>query len=159
MGDERYEDDLSTPTEAELNECYGSKYLSAADLGDKKIRTRIAKVRKEAMRQQSGSERSRFVLYFTTLDKPMVLNATNKNALTDKLGTVPADWINTEIGLYIESTTFAGKPVKGLRLKVLSGPKKATPIAPTKTPTSTAEPVKTEAWDSEDPGNFGEAAE
>jgi hypothetical protein len=31
------------------------------------------------------------VIYFTTLDKPMVLNATNKNVLVDALGKVPAN--------------------------------------------------------------------
>jgi len=127
------EDDLSTPTEADLDDCYGSKYLSAADLGDKKIPTRIAKIRKVKMRPQSGAERSKFVIYFTTLDKPMVLNATNKNALVDKLGKVPADWVSTDVGLYTENTSFAGKPTKGLRLRVL-GPAKteAAPVKPAK---------------------------
>jgi len=127
------EDDLGTPTEADLDDCYGSKYLSAADLGDKKIRTRIGKIRKETMRQQSGAERTKFVIYFTTLDKPMVLNATNKNALVDKLGKVPADWVSTDVGLYTENTSFAGKPTKGLRLRVL-GPAKteAAPVKPAK---------------------------
>ena len=77
-----FSDDLDTPSEADLEQCYGSKYLSAADLGDKKIKARIAKVRKETMRQRDGKpERSKFVIYFTTLDKPMVLNTTNKNVL------------------------------------------------------------------------------
>ena len=62
-----FNDDISTPTEADLNDCYGSKYLSAADLGDKKIRTRLAKIRKEPMRQQSGTERPKFVIYFHDL--------------------------------------------------------------------------------------------
>ena len=127
------EDDLGTPTEADLDDCYGSKYLSAADLGDKKIRTRIGKIRKETMRQQSGAERSKFVIYFTTLDKPMVLNATNKNVLVDELGKVPANWVGTDIGLYTENTQFGGKPVKGLRLRVLGPAKtKAAPAKPAK---------------------------
>src|SRR6516165_9073847 len=127
------EDDLGTPTEADLDDCYGSKYLSAADLGDKKIRTHVGKIRKETMRQQSGAERSKFVIYFTTLDKPMVLNATNKNALVDKLGKVPADWVGAAVGLYTENTQFGGKPTKGLRLTVL-GPAKteAAPVKPAK---------------------------
>jgi hypothetical protein len=33
------------------------------------------------------------VIYFTTLDKPMVLNTTNKNLLVEKLGKVPASWL------------------------------------------------------------------
>jgi hypothetical protein len=50
-----FNDDLDTPSEADLEQCYGSKYLGAVDIGDKKIRTRIAKVRKETMPQQGGS--------------------------------------------------------------------------------------------------------
>src|SRR6516165_12664764 len=135
------EDDLGTPTEADLDDCYGSKYLSAADLGDKKIRTRIAKIRKVKMRQQSGAERSKFVIYFTTLDKPMVLNATNKNALVDALGKVPASWVGADIGLYTENTQFGGKPVKGLRLRVLGPVKTAATAAPIK-PAKSAKSAK-----------------
>jgi hypothetical protein len=159
------EDDLGTPTESDLNDCYGSKYLSAADLGDKKIRTRIAKIRKEMMRQQqSGAERPKFVVFFTTLDKPMVLNSTNKIALVERLGSVPADWIGAEIGLYTENTQFAGKPVKGLRLRALGPAKtaaKAAPAIPTK-PAKPAKSAEETPWpqDPEDPGpEFNEAAE
>ena len=42
------------------------------------------------MQQQGGKpERAKFVLYFTTFDKAMVLNATNKNVLVDDLGRNP----------------------------------------------------------------------
>jgi hypothetical protein len=118
-----FNDDLNTPTEADLDQLYGSKFLSAADVGDKKIRTRIAKIRKEMLQQQSGQPRGKLVIYFTTLEKGMVLNATNKNLLVEKLGKNPADWIGTDVGILTENTTFAGKPTKGLRLHVLSPPK------------------------------------
>jgi hypothetical protein len=163
MVTEFVEDDLSTPTEADLEDCYGSKYLGAADIGDKKIRTRIGKVRKETMPQQGGKpERPKFVIYFTTLDKPMVLNATNKNALVDKLGKVPANWVDAEIGLYTENTQFAGKTVKGLRLRVL-GPAKTATTTSKAAPAKPAKPAKSteeKPWpdDPEDPG-FSEAAE
>ena len=150
------EDDLGTPTEADLDDCYGSKYLSASDLGDKKIRTRIGKIRKETMRQQSGAERSKFVIYFTTLDKPMVLNATNKNVLVEKLGKVPASWVGTDIGLYTENTQFGGKPVKGLRLRVL-GPVK-TEAAPVK-PAKSTKPVSLEETLDDPVPEFGQPAE
>jgi hypothetical protein len=155
-----FTDDLDTPTEADLDTCYGSKYLSAADLGDKKIRTRIVKIRKETMQQQGGKpERAKFVLYFATLEKPMVLNATNKNALVEKLGKNPADWKGADVGILAENTTFAGKPAKGLRLRVLSPPK-AAPVAKPKPP----KPVTTETapWPDQegDPGpEFIDAAE
>jgi hypothetical protein len=153
---EDFNDDLDTPSEADLDSCYGSKYFSAADLGDKKIRTRIAKIRKETMQQQGGKpERAKFVIWFTTVDKPMVLNATNKNALVDKLGKTPANWIDAEVGLLTEVTQFQGKLTRGLRLRVLSLPKKVAAA-----PKLTAEPPPDEPGD---PGpsdyEYGEAAE
>jgi hypothetical protein len=105
------------------------------------------------MRQQGGKpERSKFVIYFTTLDKPMVLNATNKNLLVEKLGKVPADWVGTDVGLYTENTQFAGKSVKGLRLRVL-GPAK-TEAAPARA----AKPVSLEETLDDPIPEFGQAA-
>jgi len=156
-----FSDDLDTPSEADLEQCYGSKYLSAADLGDKKIKTRIGKIRKEAMRQQGGKpERSKFVIYFTTLDKPMVLNATNKNALVDKLGKVPADWVGAAVGLYTENTQFGGKPTKGLRLTVFGPAKtKAAPVKPTKSAKAMSLEETLDDPDDPVPETFGQAAE
>jgi hypothetical protein len=157
-----YVDDLDTPTEKDLDDLYGSKYLGAADLGDKKIRTRIAKVRKENLQQQGKEPRAKFVIYFTTLDKPMVLNATNKNVLVEKLGRDPAKWSNAEVGLYTELTQYAGKPVKGLRIRVLSAAKAAAKPTPIAKPTAKPAPKPAEAMpldDPEDPGFQGEDAD
>jgi hypothetical protein len=54
MSDSDFSDDVNTPTEADLDTYYGSKYLSALEIGDRKIRTKIAKVRKAALQQQGG---------------------------------------------------------------------------------------------------------
>ena len=162
---DNFTDDFDTPTEKDLDELYGSKYLGTTDVGDKKIRTRIAKIRKEALQQQGGKERTKFVVYFTTIDKPMVLNATNKNRLVEKLGRNPAGWVNAELGLYTEPTQFAGKPTMGLRLKVLSAPKAAAAPAPIAKPAPKPDFGDAPAY-SEDPGfgldneaDFNEAAE
>jgi hypothetical protein len=158
MVEDNFSDDIGTPTEADLDECYGSKYLGAVDIGDKKIRTRIGKVRKETMPQQGGKpERPKFVIYFTTLEKPMVLNATNKNALVDKLGKVPANWVDAEIGLYTENTQFAGKAVKGLRLRVLGPAKTSAKAAPVKAAKPATKSI--EATLDDPVPEFGEAAE
>ena len=82
-------DDLDTPTEADLKQCYGSKYLGAADIGDKKIRAKILKIRKEVLQQQGGAQRPKFVIYFANLEKPMVLNSTNTAVLVNALGRPP----------------------------------------------------------------------
>jgi len=157
---EDFNDDLNTPTEADLDTCYGSKYLSATEIGGRKIRTKIAKVRKEALQQQGGPTRNKFVLSFSNLDKELVLNTTNKNALVDALGRNPADWIGAEVGIYSEPTTFGGRPTRGLRLRVLNKPV-TTPKAASMPALKPAATEETD-WSDEpgDPGpDFKEAAE
>jgi hypothetical protein len=161
MTQDDFEDDLGTPTEDDLAECYGSKYLGAVDIGNRKIRTRIAKITKELMPSRDGKPaRNKFVLYLANLNKPLVLNATNKNRLVDALGAKPAGWINAEIGILAEDTQFGGKATKGLRLKVISAPKAAAKA----TAKPASKPAATEElpWPDEDgdPGpEFTEAAE
>ena len=44
MMDREFDEHALTPTEADLTSCYGSKYLSAEEVGNRKIRSKIAKV-------------------------------------------------------------------------------------------------------------------
>jgi hypothetical protein len=67
-------DDTETPSEEDLELCYGAKYLSGTEHGDRKTRTKIARVRKQALQQQGGGTKTKFILAFTTVDKEMVLN-------------------------------------------------------------------------------------
>jgi hypothetical protein len=160
-------DDLDTATEADVDACYGSKYLSAADLGDRKIKSRIAKVHKEPMQKEGKPDRPKLVAYFSSLDKGLVLNATNKNTIVTALGKNPGDWKGAEIGLYTALTQFGGKTVPGVRVKVLSAPKAAAKPAPVAKPTAKPAPKPAPEADSEDPSfgvdedsaGFDEAAE
>jgi hypothetical protein len=114
------EHDLDTPTEADLDSAYGTKFLSAADVGDRKIRTKVLKVRKEDLRGKDDRSKKRFVLHLEGLDKPMVLNETNKTTLVGALGKVPANWIGASIGVYVDpNVMYGGVRTGGLRLKVL----------------------------------------
>jgi hypothetical protein len=148
MADEFTEFDAETPTEQDLDSCYGSKFLSAADVGDRKIKTKILRVRKEEMRTDDDKKRSRFVLFLDAFDKAMVLNATNKDALVDKLGRNPAGWTGATIGLFVDpNVMFQGKRTKGLRLRVLLPPARP---ATTAKPTPPAPPSE-ESWAEESP--------
>ena len=128
--------DLDTPTESDLDQAYGPKLLSAADVGNRKIRTKIVKVRKVDLRGNDGTNRVKFVLHLEGIDKPMVLNSTNMNELVGKLGRKPADWIGAPVGLYVDpNVTYAGKRVAGLRLRVLG------PAAPASSAVSPEPPL------------------
>jgi hypothetical protein len=138
MGDE-FETDTETPTEADLDTAYGSKFLSATDVGTRKIRTKIAKVRKEDLRGKDDKKKTRFVLYLEALDKPLVLNATNKEELVKALGKTPANWIGASIGIFVDpDVKFAGVRTGGVRLRVLTPAATAKPAAkPAAKPTAT----------------------
>jgi hypothetical protein len=166
MTQEFYDND--TPSEADLDLCYGSKFLSAIELGDKKIRARILKVRKEEMREQSGKMRNKFILSFGNVDKPLVANATNIKALVDVLGKPPSGWIGADVGLYTEPCMMAGKPTRGVRLRVLNKPSgaNAPAVKPSPAPApAVAATADAAPWLDEpgDPGpdaiDFGEATE
>lgn len=133
MGDEFPEADLDTPTERDLDLAYGSQYLSAADVGERKIKTEIEKSRNAVLKSDDGKERKRIVIWLKGVEKPMVLNSTNKNALVDAFGKNPANWKGKPVGLLTHPVMFAGKPVRGLRLKSL-GPAKLAPAAPAPAP-------------------------
>jgi hypothetical protein len=129
------ETDAPTPTEADLNQVYGSKFLSAADVGSRKIRTKIERARKEDLRNGDGTKRVKFVLHLGGVDKPMVLNATNVDALIEKLGRNPANWIGALIGIYVDpNVTYGGKRVAGLRPRVLGPGSAAKPVGPPMSP-------------------------
>jgi hypothetical protein len=124
-----------TPTEADLNLAYGSKFLSAADVGNRKIRTKIENVRKVELRNGDGTKRPRFVLHLDGIDKPMVLNKTNIDALVEKLGGKPAGWKGALVGIFVDpKVTFGGKCVGGLRLLVLGPGSAVKPVGPPMSP-------------------------
>jgi hypothetical protein len=168
-----FSDDISTPTEQDLESCYGSKYLSAADLGDRKIKVRIARIKKEELRQDNGSSRSKFVIFFDNLDNGLVVNATNKNLLVASLGRNPQGWIGAQVGLFAEEVQFSGRTVRGLRLRVLAKPDASSPTPipkPAPKPTPTPAAAAANPWPDQpgDPGfdphlnpspEFDEAAE
>jgi hypothetical protein len=120
MGDEFSDYDLDTPTEADLDLAYGSKYVGSIDLGDRKVRSRIQKVRKKELTDKDGRKRVKFILFHNSFDKPLVLNSTNKDELVKALGRTPAKWIGADVGVFVDpNVSFAGRRTGGIRLRVL----------------------------------------
>jgi hypothetical protein len=161
------ENDPDTVTELDLESMYGGRFLSSSDLGDRKVRTTIQKVRKEELRKEDGTKRWRLVLSLAAFDKPMVVNATIKDLLVASLGRVPSQWVNASVGVFVDpNVMFAGKRVGGLRLRVLQAfqakPKPAPKPAPApKKPAATAWPEEEgdPGFNPDDVPDFDEAAE
>jgi hypothetical protein len=108
-------------TEADIEGLYGSKMLSGTELGDRKIRARIEDVLKQTLQGRTPGEpaRTKVVLALAGQEKQLALNATNFTYLRDTLGRDPRNWVGAEIGIKAENVNFAGRTVKGLRVKVL----------------------------------------
>jgi hypothetical protein len=160
MRDEFSDHDPDTPTESDLDLAYGSKYLGAADIGSRKIRTRIQKVRKEELTDKEGRKRMKFIIFFDALDKPLVLNTTNKDEVVHKLGKVPVKWRDASVGVYVDpNVMFAGKRTGGVRLTVFE-PAKAAGTAPKPAPAAEwSEHAGDPGFDPDDSPDFDEAAE
>ena len=110
-------------TEQDVEGLYGSSKMSGTELGDRKIRATISHTRIETMPAR-GTEppRTKLVLTFAEHKKDLVLNSTNFAVLRDAISRNPGEWVGAEIGISAENTSFAGKPVRGLRVKVLKLP-------------------------------------
>ena len=125
MADEFTETDLdTTPTEQDLDEAYGSRFLGVVDVGDRKIRTKILRIKKEEVKDRdTGRMKKKVLIFFDGIDKGLVLNVTNKNILVDALGKAPAGWLNATVGILVDPNVgFAGKKTGGVRLRVLLPP-------------------------------------
>jgi hypothetical protein len=156
VSDDFLDTDLDTPTEADLDLAYGSKYLGTTDLGDRKVRARIQKIGKEQLTDKDGRKKLKFTVFFDALDKALVLNATNKDRLVAALGRVPAKWKGASVGLFVDpDVSFGGKRTGGVRLKVLEPVKtgKASKPATPKPAPANDDP------DLNDDPNFDQAAE
>jgi hypothetical protein len=158
MADEFSEPDLGVPTEDDVDQCFGSNHLGVVDIGNKKIRTKIVKVRKEDVNdQKTGRPKKKLIAYFESLEKTLILNNTNKDILVDALGKAPAGWEGATVGLLVDpNVMFQGRRTGGLRLRVLLPPAKAKAPKPAPAPVkSTPAAAKTATDFPEEEGDPG----
>jgi hypothetical protein len=153
----------ATPSAADIEDFYGSQYLGASDIGTKKIRTKIVKVRPaEVKDRDTGRMKKKVIVWFESIDKGLILNKTNLFALNDALGKEPKGWLGATVGIKVDpNVTFGGKRTGGVRLHVLLPPAMtATPAAPAAKPAPAAAAAD---WPAEAgdpgfaPGNFESA--
>lgn len=97
----------------------GGNYLRKEDLPPEGITASIVEVQAVEL---SGSRRRKLVAYFASLNKGLVLNATNIRLLSAKFGSRVANW-RGPVRLFVDETVaFAGRPVGGIRLAEPSAP-------------------------------------
>lgn len=95
-------------------------YLGSYSLdGKREVVVTVKGVGTAKVTGQSGRKEDCFVVYFTEMDKPMILNRTNAKAIekVSESGMVE-DWVGTRVVLYVEKGVKAfGDVVDALRIR------------------------------------------
>jgi hypothetical protein len=113
----------------DFDDIYGSKFLGAADLNGQRKRVKIVDTEVNDLREKDGSTKRKYIVWFETEEKALVLNKTNALRLAQAYGKHREGWNGAVIELYGEMTTL-GK--EGIRLRPLrSPPQQQKPQAPT----------------------------
>jgi hypothetical protein len=115
---------MNTPSEADFNNQFGSKWFKAIDLNGQVVQLKIGKVENVYVKEKDGSTREKMAIYFNGVDKPLILNPTNANRLAGAFGKAPNGWFGKTVEVYSETTTFG----EGVRLRPLK-PRDASPIS------------------------------
>ena len=98
---------------------YGSKFLGAADLNGQRKRVKIVDTEVNELREKDGSTRRKYVVWFETEEKGLVLNKTNALRLAQAYGKAREGWSGAVVELYSEMTSL-GK--EGIRLRPVRPP-------------------------------------
>ena len=102
-----------------VSEVYRSKFMRASDVPTgRELRVTIDYVELETM-EQTGDEK--LVVYLVDNQRGLVLNVTNANTVVDAYGDDCDTWTGKPLVLFATTTTFAGKRVPCIRVKVPAG--------------------------------------
>lgn len=99
-----------------LSDLFPSKYLKAADLGDRQVLVTIDAVMIEEIDDDDQTIRKP-VVYFHGKEKGLVMNITNGKAIAALYGEETDEWIGRDVILYSRMVDFKGNEVPGLRVK------------------------------------------
>jgi hypothetical protein len=101
-----------------INDAFPSKYLKASDVPDDgDLVLTIREVNMEDVGQGEDRERKP-VVYFGEIDKGLVLNKTNSNAIQSLYGPNTEDWEMKKIAIFATEVDFAGKQTLALRVRL-----------------------------------------
>ena len=110
-----------------ISSAFPSKYLKASDLQGREVQVKIDDVAIEVM-EQAGEEKP--VLRFIGTEKGMVLNRTNSDTIANAYGDETDTWHGKPIVLFESTTSFGGRTVPCLRVRIPRPVAKPAPLPP-----------------------------
>lgn len=134
-----------------IGAAFPSKYLRASDIPEgRQVQVVMDHVAIENVAGNSDPDDEKPVLYFRGKSKGMVLNKTNSTTISQVYGDETDDWSGKPLMLYASETTFQGKTMPCLRVKVDRNAVRQQPAAPAAAKPPVASPVSDEAVFEED---------
>jgi hypothetical protein len=100
------------------SEAFPSRYLKAADLGDRQWELIIDEYQMEDLQGQDGPKQTKPVLYFRRGKKGLVLNMTNARTISAVYGDEMDDWIGKPLILFTRIVEARGEEVNAIRVRV-----------------------------------------
>lgn len=100
-------------------DCIDTRFMSAEELGDKKVTLRIAALYREELADEEGGTKVKTTMEFAKANgeiirKRLVLNRTNLDCLHALWGDAVKDWVGHRITIYAIPNAYRGKP--GVRI-------------------------------------------
>jgi hypothetical protein len=99
------------------DDVFPSKYLKAADLNGKARVLEIAEAPLETLKNASGEQQQKIVLYFVGESKRLPLNLINWDSVAEIGGEDTDDWPGARIEIFPSTTQMGGKTVPCLRVR------------------------------------------
>ena len=96
-----------------------SKYLKHEELDGHDLDFTISRVERHKMKNNDGVEERKFVVFFSEMEKGMILNATNMKTITKLMNSNESDeWVGKRITVYTKDDIEMGGELKsGLRVR------------------------------------------
>ena len=97
---------------------FDKKFLRWFDIDGKgDVVCTIESVKQEELTMRGGVKKKTGVMMIKNGSKPLVLNATNAEAIAAIYGDRPSQWLGKKIVLYVTTTKLSGKTVNCIRVK------------------------------------------
>ena len=107
-------------------EAFPSKWLGAVDLNGGPAVAAIKVATVETVRDFSGADVQKVVVYFAHKYKPLILNRVNYDSIADVAGTDETDdWPGTKVELFVRKESVKGVPTDCVRVRRPGIPAKA----------------------------------
>lgn len=97
----------------DINQCFPSNWLEAADFPDEQVLT----IEEVTLEEVGDEKEERPVAWFKGVDKGLILNKTNAGTIADMYGTETDDWAGQKVTLYATETQFGKKMVPCVRIR------------------------------------------